>query len=279
MQYDSTTLPIRLVSAVVIFVATAFLVGACDSAGPSVSGSSVKVGFGTSYQISKSARSTTSSHDSLVVAGANGELKIADVQLIVSEVELDGDADSAEFEADPTLLDLPLDTTDVAPLANSEIPPATYQEFEFEVEDITLGANEDDEEGLQALRDDVRAAFPDWPENASMVVIGTFTPTDGSSQPFTTFVEAEIEVERPLNPPVEVTAGGARRALTVRLDPTRWFSRSDGTVQNLSRSNDELVELGVEFEDGVSEIEVDDEEGEGVDDDDGDDDGEDSDDD
>jgi hypothetical protein len=226
----------------------------------------VEVGFTTSYASTSTSRANAKSdHDSLVVSGSNGTLTITDVRLIVSGVELEGDADSAEFEADPSFLDLPLDTTEVAPVAASEIPPGSYDEFEFEVEDIDIEEN-DDEESLQDLRETIRDAFPNWPEGASMVVVGSFTPSDGTSSSFTTYFEAEIEVERELSPALEVTGDGLSRNLTVKLDPTRWFSNADGTVWNLAErdyaSTGELVEFEAEFEDGVEEIETDDDEDE-----------------
>mgnify|MGYP006279945559 CR=1 FL=1 len=245
-------------------LASAVALTACDSAGPSSAseGDNVEVGFATSYASASAATATAkSNHDSLVVTGSNGTLTITDIRLIVSEVELEGDADSAEFEADPTFLDLPLDTNEVAPVATSEIPPGTYDEFEFEVEDIDLDENDDDERSLQALRETIRSAFPNWPEDAIMVVVGTFTPTGGTATSFTAYFEAEIEVERELSPPLAVTGDGLSRSLIVKLDPTRWLSNADGTVRNLAQfdyaSIDDLIEFEAEFEDGVAEIEVD----------------------
>ena len=262
MQHSKDATPLtRLVSFVVVLVSTALVLGACDSTGPSTEGSNIEVGFGTSYQTAKSADLSKSSHDSLVVTGSNGELKITDIRVIVSELELEGDADSAEFEADPTFLDLPLDTNEVSPIAGSEIPPATYNEFEFEVEDVDFEEDDEDEQLLQELRQTVRDEFPNWPASASMVVVGTFTPDGGSPQSFTTYFEAEIEVEQELSPPLEVDGTGASRALTVRLDPTRWFSNADGTVRDLAKldyaSTNSLVEFEAEFEDGVTEIKID----------------------
>jgi hypothetical protein len=192
---------------------------------------------------------------------------MSDVRLIVTELELEGDADSAEFEADSSFLDLPLDTTDVETLAASQVPPARYDEFEFEVDDVDLEESDDDEEALRDLRDQITGEFPDWPDGASMVVVGTFTPEGGTPQDFTTYFEAEIEVERELDPALEVTGDGLSRRLTVELDPTRWFRRSDGTVQDLTQNSGELTELEVEFEDGVADIEVDDEDDDDDDDD------------
>jgi len=231
----------------------------------------VAVDFGTSYSTSGSASTATvkSNHDSLDVVGSNGTLEISDIRVIVSELELEGDADSAEFEAEPTFLDLPLDTTDVAPVAAGDVPQATYNEFEFEVEDVDLEENEDDEQALQDLHDQITGDFPNWPEGASMAVVGTFTPEGGTPQKDTAYFEAEIEVEREMDPALEVTGEGFSRTLTVKLDPTRWFSNNDGTVWNLPEraAGDELIEFEAEFEDGVTEIEVDDDDDDDDDDD------------
>jgi len=239
-------------------------------------GSTVEVGFATSYSASGTTAATLkSNHDGLDIDGSNGTLSITDIRLIVSEIELDGD-DSADFEAGPSFLDLPLDTNEVAPLADNQIPPGRYDEFEFEVEDVDADEDDDDEQSLQNLRESIVEDFPYWPDDASMVVVGTFTQNDGTSTDFTTYFEAEIEVERELSPPLEVTGDGLSRSLTVRLDPTRWFHNSDGTVRDLSQfdyaSTDELVEFEAEFEDGVTEIEVDDDDDGDDDDDNGDDD-------
>ncbi len=271
--------PNPLVSFVAVLVASVLVLGACDSAGPSTEGSTVEVGFGTSYSTSGTAAAGAapkSSHDGLDITGANGTLSVIDIHLIVSEVELEGDSDSAEFEAGPSLLPLPLDTNDVAPLAANQIPPGRYNEFGFEVEDVDVEEDDDDEQSLQELRESIREEFPNWPEGASMVAVGTFTNSDGTTSDFTTFFEAEIKVDREMSTPLEVTGDGLSRSLTVRLDPTRWFRNADGTVRDLSQSDyastEELVEFEAEFEDGVTEIEV-----EGDEDDDDDDDGDDDD--
>ena len=256
-----------LAFSVLVLVASVFLFGACDSTGPSTQMSNVQVGFATTYSPSASSTLETgpaakSSHDSLVVSGSNGTLKITDLHLIVSGVELESDADSADFEAGPAFLDLPLDTTEVAPVTTAQIPPANYDEFEFEVEDVDIEENDEDEQQLQDLRESIREDFPNWPEGASMVAVGTFTQSDGTTSDFTAYFEAEIEVERETNTPLGLTGAGISRSLTVNLDPTRWFSNADGTVQNLGEldygSTGELIEFEAEFEDGVAEIEVND---------------------
>jgi len=200
--------------------------------------------------------------DPLDVTGSNGTLRLDDIRLVVSDVEVEAASDSADFELErPQLLDLPLNTTNVTRLVTDQVPPGLYEEFEFEVEDVGLDAD-DDEDELQSLRDEIdEAGFSNWPDEASMVAVGTFTPDGGESRSFTTYFDAEIEVEIEMDPPFEVGEDGASRTLTVTVDPSLWFTNSDGSVQDLSTSDfqtaDDLVEFEAEFENGVTEIEFD----------------------
>lgn len=95
-----------------------------------------------------------------------------------------------------------------------------------------------------------------------MVAEGTFTPEDDSARSFTSYFDAEIEVEREMDRPFELDGDGLSRQLTVTLDPALWFTASDGTVTNLTQfdyqSTGELVEFEAEFEKGITEIEFDD---------------------
>jgi len=91
--------------------------------------------------------------------------------------------------------------------------------------------------------------------------VGSFTPTDGDPQSFTVFAEAEIEIEREFNPPLEVTEDNMQQVVSVRINPTKWFERSDGSVIDLTQydweQQQQLLEFEAEFENGVEEIEVD----------------------
>ena len=253
-----------VLSALVVGIALLAVTG-CDSTGSSTAGGNVEVGFGTAT--SSSAQTATASQtaaqsvgtDSLLLSGSNGTLRITDIRLIVDEIELEGDADSAEFETDrPSFLDLPLQEGEVSPVAADRVPPGLYEDFEFEIEDIEL--DDVDEEGeVRDLRGEIREDFPNWPNEASMVVVGTFTTSNDTSRTFETYFEAEIEVERELNPPLEVTSDGFSRSLIVRLNPAQWFENADGTVRDLSQSDFEdtgkVIEFEAEFEEGVAEIE------------------------
>jgi hypothetical protein len=261
--------PQRTSLAFIFAIAFAFV--ACDSAGPSSSDTDVQVGFSTSSPSAQSSSLTTSTlgagaaDESLVLSGSNGTLQIDDMRLIVDEVELESEADSAEFESEkPSFLDLPLDTTEVASVVSGQVPPGLYNELEFEVEDAELDDGDDDD-GIQALPDDIDAAgFNNWPNNASMVVVGEFTPEGDTARSFTTYFEAEIEVEVEMEGrSFEVGTDDPSRRLTIRLDPAQWF-RTDGTVKDLSQNDydqpSDVVEFEAEyeFESGISEIEFDD---------------------
>lgn len=266
----------RLVPLSLVFAMTLAFVG-CDSSGPSTTSGEVAVSFSTTSTSSNQSTSALAKaeSDSLVLSGSNGDtLTIHDIRLIVDKVKLEQDSDddegsdSVEVEIEreveverPSFLNLPLQGSEVSPVTAGDVPEGTYNEFEFEVDD--LDDDGDDEGDVQGLLSDIRneEGFPNWPKDASMVVVGSFTPAESSATSFTTYFEAEIEVERTLNPALEVTGDGFSRELVVRLDPARWFTRSDGTLKDLSQSDFEetgtILEFEAEFEEGVSEIEFD----------------------
>jgi len=214
---------------------------------------------------------------SLVLSGTNGTLTLEDIRVVVSEIELEaiddscvGEDDSVddigddceEFETGPQFLDLPLDGTPIE-VATSAVPLGTYEELEFEIEDL-----EDDEDDaaeaalITAVRAEILAIVPDWPDEASALVTGTFTPTSGSPVAFRVFLKAEIEVEMELVPVLVIDGRGASRKVTVDIEPSIWFSRSDGSVVDLSQydydATGQLLEFDVEFEDGFTKVEVED---------------------
>lgn len=171
----------------------------------------------------------------------------------------DGDDDEddgcEELEAPPSFVQLALDGA--AELAVTRtVAPGVYREVEFEIEDLEVDDG-DDRGSVADLFDEIRALFPDWPEEASMLVSGTFTPTDGSPTPFRVFFEAEIEIEREFDPPLDLTAG-EEAALTIVVDPAAFFLLPDGTVLDLSQFHGQVVEFEAEMEDGFTNVELDD---------------------
>ena len=190
--------------------------------------------------------------------------------MIVAEFELERENDDdcfeslesdacEKFEAPPQFMALPLDGGP-QPSVSQDVPPGVYDELEFEVEDLEIDDDDDNHhsEEIQALFATIQAQFPDWPEQASMLVTGSFTPTGGSAVPFSVFFEAEIEIEIEFEPPLDLTAGETA-TVTVVVDPALWFTRPDGTVMDLSQFQGQLVEFEAELEDGFTELEFDDE--------------------
>jgi hypothetical protein len=261
-----------------MLVAVSLMFGACDLLSTTADeGATVGIGFqavSSGSESGKRAGRSAAVQDEIVVNGNNGTLTLTNIRFIVAELELEGDDDACdddgddchEFEASAAFVDLPLETGNASPVVTGDVPPGRYTELEFDVEDLDLDdtdESEEDDDGqeYQDLATEIRAGFPDWPDEASMVVTGEFTPADGSDpRPFTAFFDAEIEVELVLSPALEITEQGASRDLTVKLSPARWFARTDGTVMDLSSSdysNDgELVEFELELEEGFSDTEV-----------------------
>jgi hypothetical protein len=225
----------------------------------------------------------------LTVQGSNGTLNVTDIRLIVSRFELrrvagscpadstaagthadkggsdDGsrhgeDSRCRRFRAGPSVLALPLDGNPVT-VATDSVPAGTYGSVKFKVENLAdeRGEHESDHDadeaaeqsGLQAVLAQIRAAYPNFPETASMVVQGTFTPTGGTAQPFTVYFRAHINVEKQLVPPLVIPGSSA---VTVAVDPSLWF-KNGAQVIDLSAQNGKILPFEVEMEHGFSHAE------------------------
>ena len=132
-----------------------------------------------------SAAPTPGPLSSVEATGSNGTLTIDEVQIIVDEFKLEGDDAGCQempaeaegcgrFEARPYVLDLPLDAVPID-IATSAVPAGTYFLLKLETTDLASSSAK-----MEAIGDEVLAAFPDWPENASLRVAGSFDPGDGS---------------------------------------------------------------------------------------------------
>lgn len=260
-------------------LAAAALLAACgDGTTPS---SSVAIKFGTAApsmsppSLLASAPMGASAAQGLMITGSNGTLDITDIRVIVEEFELEPvevndcdvdpePAECADFEARYFFIDVPLTGSPVT-VVQENIPVGMYDELEFEVDDIEVDSDDPEEladaDLIEALFNEVRAVFSDWPEKASMVIVGSFTPTGGSAVDFRAYFEAEIEVEFDLIPPLEVTEEGLSQDLVIQLSPDLWFLQGDGTVMDLSQfdfpTTGLLIDFELEIEDGFDlEIET-----------------------
>ena len=215
--------------------------------------------------------------DQLIITAKDGSsLTITDIRLIVDEFELepvevtDCDAvpeppECADFEARFFFIDVPLGADKDLTVVNEEIPVGTYDELEFEVEDLEVDADDPEDAAdaalIAALLSAIRDTFPDWPAEASMLVVGSYTPAGGgTATSFSTYFEAEIEVEFDIVPPLEITETGGG-SLVVDVSPDRWFIQADGSVLDLSAldftTTGQIVEFELEIEDGFDlEIET-----------------------
>ena len=205
----------------------------------------------------------------LSIAGTNGSLVLDDIRIVVAEFELrqtgncskshkgDGGGGNrsgcGKFETPPAFIALPLEE-EVVPVVQADIPAGIYSSIEFEVENLRV--DDDDDEGtvLVDLLAEIRNEFPDWPDRASMLAIGTFTPTDGAPVPFRVYFEAEIEIKMSFAPPIIVEADQVGTVVDVTVDPRFWFFHGNGTVTDLSAldfdTTGELVEFEFEMKNG-----------------------------
>lgn len=248
------------------------LIAACSDTTGAGDAGRVAVRFRASSSVSATASPSSTSQPlfnhiaapgAITVSGTNGTLVLQDIRVIVSKLELertDGacaaadDDECKEFEGGPFLVN-PLDGTGDE-VVNALIPAGSYSKFEFEVEDLEPEDDDDsgDRQTMQQILAQVRQAYPNYPSDASMVVHGTFTPTDGVAQEFTVYFNAEIEVEREFATAFRVPEDGT---ITVNLDPESWF-RTGTQVTNLAALNGQTVEFESEFEQGIEGVEHDD---------------------
>lgn len=264
----------------VLTLISAAFIAACGGTGP---GTSVAIKFGTagiaaspSSAAMFSVAGGQADHDPAHVVGTNGVLDLDEIWVIVEEFELEpvetadcdddsGTDDCEDFEQKYFFIDVPLDGTTVT-VVSADIPDGSYDELEFEVDDVEVDADDPEEVAeadlIAALLLRVRGEFPNWPDKASMVVLGTWTPKDADgnlltadAETFTTYFEAEIEVELDL-PPLTVLGGEVvGGAITILLRPDLWFL-SGGTVLNLKALEGQLVDFELEIEDGF-ELKID----------------------
>ncbi len=259
-----------LVSTIILAV---FLVGCGgDGIGPE-SGTRVTIAFtaGSSAAQTSGAQAASSmvaASGGDPVMGVKGTLTLTDVWMIVAEFELEKVSGTCglgeglechDFEAAPSFLKLPLDGG-VVTVATSDVPLGTYDELEFEVEDLEDDPEDEHFAEIEALRSTIQGEFPDWPDKASMLVVGTFMPAGGEAMDFRVYFDAEIEIELDLVPSLVVTEDGASRTLTVDVQPDMWFMLPDNNVMDLTQydwgDTGQLLEFDVELEHGFIDIEI-----------------------
>lgn len=253
---------------VCLSLVSALVIACGDATGPG-EGGNVTVKFAVTSTLSAAPGGLAAAPVDLPLDGDNGSLSIEEIWLVVDEFKLeridgacddfaeseDADDDECEeFELPPFFVSVPLEGDGIGEVS-ADVEPGTYEELKFETK------APDDDAG--ALLDEIRADyFDDWPAEASMVVVGTFTPLEGEAVSFTAYFDAEVKVEMEFldDGPLVVEEGGDL-SVTVFVDPAIWFANDDGTVNDLSMydyaETGEVFEFEAKFEDGFSKIELD----------------------
>jgi len=169
------------------------------------------------------------------------EIIIDRVEIVLREIELkrveSADCDSSsssddsceEFEGGPLLLDVPLNGA-VETVIAIDVPPAVYDEIEFEIHKVS---NDDPEDA------DFRAQHPDM-VGKSIRVTGTY-----NGEAFTYETDLDVEQEHDLIPPLEVTASGTPTNVTVLLDVSVWFADGSGNLVDPRSANEGGVNEGL----------------------------------
>lgn len=253
----------------------AFGLTACDSLGPggdTTVGVAFQTASGGSASISGASASLSGAPDAsaaISFSGTNGTLELSTAHIVVTDFALEranAECDSVQnedaceqFSADPRFIELPLDGgTSVA--VSQQVPADSYDELEFEVDDLEDDDGGEEHPAEQQLLEDIRGQFAEWPQDGSLRVTGTFTPADGSSpRDFTAYFEAEIEIEKEFPSPLVIEDGMGNQTVTVTVDPSVWFTSADGSVVDLSQydfqSTGSVAEFEIEMENGFTELE------------------------
>ena len=248
-----------------IILAVFFLGCGGDGIGPE-SGTRVTIAFtagSSAAQTSgaQAAPSMVSVGPGLAIPGDNGLLTLTEVWMIVAEFELEKASGSCmlgpgehchDFEAPPSFLELPLTGDIVEVVIDSEIPVGSYDELEFEVEDLDLDDEDDDEDDdfvaeFGALHTKILDRFSDWPDEASMLVVGTFQPDGGDITHFRVYLDAEIEIEIEFDEVLVIDTDTPPMSFTVDVHPELWFDLGNDVLDLSMFDWDETMEL-LEFE-------------------------------
>lgn len=205
--------------------------------------------------------------------GDNGTLTITDIAFIVDEFklvrddascqEIEGDEEDDDgcetFETGPVFVELQLDGAET-PVVTQGVPAGTYVALKLETADVDLAEATDDEESAEIttlIGDIEEAGFSEWPADASLVVVGSFTDPEGTRD-FTAYFKGEIKVEMDL--PELLVIDGESGTVDVEIDPAAWYVNPDNTVIDLSdydyATTNEVVEFEAKMVHGFSKVEL-----------------------
>lgn len=181
-----------------------FLFAACDdsSDNPASGIASVSVNMRVNTTIAVAPAKT----------GAN--VTLTRVRLLLEEMELESVfEDSADFEVGPAVIDLDL-SGQPTQIGNGSVPIGTYDELEFEIDNL----DEDDE------FDSEDPSFADFlGTDYSMIIEGLYNATS-----FTLNIDQDFEQETDLVPPLIIDSATTSANITMTIDVESWFLDQDG---------------------------------------------------
>ena len=125
-----------------------------------------------------------------------------------------------------------------------------HEELEFEVGDLDLDDDDDDDDlvaEFETLHGEILALFGDWPDEASMLVVGTFQPDGGDITRFRVYLDAEIEIEIEFDKILVIDTDTPPMSFTVDVHPELWFGLGNDVLDLSLFDWDETMEL-LEFE-------------------------------
>ncbi len=197
----------------------------------------------------------------LTITGEEGDLVVTDFRFIMTKFEIENKVkgrgnskhERTEFRLRNHFVDVPLDITEEEALGVvAELPEGTYNDLDLKISEHAI--DESDHEGAQSVREAIEAAFPDWPENASMVAVGRFEPAGGGdARPFTVYLDAEVRVHLELDPPLEIVEG-EQPEVTVDFDPERLFQQLGEPSLDLSQYDGQVVNVEVNVKDSFEDV-------------------------
>ena len=208
---------------------------ACDSS-PLADTETASVAFSIEANVPSAAAGKAKSAPPISLTGSNGTLTISDVRFLLDGLQLDvADDDVAEdVEVGPLFVDVPLDAG-IVELLETDVPLGSYTGIEVEIEGLDFDESSDDYAADSVLAALVRSEFPDWPDEASVVVVGAFAPAGGGDvRPFTIYVAADVEVELEFDPAFEIAEAHVEKLVTLVTDPLAWLPALPDLVPDLS---------------------------------------------
>jgi len=223
--------PRARVARALMFVPVVAVAACSDAAAPSAS-SMVSVAFRVAPASSglSAARMFDATSDS---AATVSDITLTKVQLVLSHIELsridsgcvradttDDDVsdrlgDCHEIKLAPMLVDLPI-TPDAKVELSAPVPPGKYRNLHARITALTADSR-------QRGAADFIAANPDF-AGTSVRIEGTY-----QGKPFTFISNLRSEIYIPFRPPLDLTES-TTPAVTVAVDPSRWFKTQDGTT-------------------------------------------------